>query len=322
MMQERENFCYEDEEINLYDIVDIMGKYKKVIISILLIGFALSFALALYLRNYNRKEVTKQDFIVDYSILESSFYYQMINLNYVKFDPKTVFQKEEYIDRFLTVDYIKEEFEKKISEQEKFIIDKKIKALSEIIKLEENKGVYTLTVISDNKSNAGYEIIDIYFSILKEQIIERLKNLIKTEKDKAFILKNESSKKLDDIKLEIAKVLKSEKTGDISIDDMSTLFAFKEPRLAADNIFYQELYERTSKQLLGAENIIENPDLIEKIIRKTSSLIVTKEKGIAKYILLGGIFLSCFIVAIFIMLKEFIEGYKKHKEDKTKKRIS
>lgn len=322
MMQERENFCYEDEEINLYDIVDIMGKYKKVIISILLIGFALSFALALSLRNYNRKEVTKQDFIVDYSILESSFYYQMINLNYVKFDPKTVFQKEEYIDRFLTVDYIKEEFEKKISEQEKFIIDKKIKALSEIIKLEENKGVYTLTVISDNKSNAGYEIIDIYFSILKEQIIERLKNLIKTEKDKAFILKNESSKKLDDIKLEIAKVLKSEKTGDISIDDMSTLFAFKEPRLVADNIFYQELYKRTSKQLLGAENIIENPDLIEKIIQKTSSLIVTKEKGIAKYILLGGIFLSCFIVAIFIMLKEFIEGYKKHKEDKTKKRIS
>lgn len=103
MKQERENFCYEDEEINLYDIVDIMGKYKKVIISILLIGFALSFALALSLRNYNRKEVTKQDFIVDYSILESSFYYQMINLNYVKFDPKTVFQKEEYIDRFLTV---------------------------------------------------------------------------------------------------------------------------------------------------------------------------------------------------------------------------
>lgn len=127
---------------------------------------------------------------------------------------------------------------------------------------------------------------------------------------------------MDDIKLEIAKVLKSEKTGDISIDDMSTLFTFKEPRLAADNIFYQELYKKTSKQLLGAENIIENPDLIEKIIQKTSSLIVTKEKGIAKYILLGGIFLSCFIVAIFIMLKEFIEGYKKHKEDKIKKRIS
>lgn len=322
MMQERENFCYEDEEINLYDIVDIMGKYKKVIISILLIGFALSFALALVLRNYKRKDITKQDFIINYTVLESNPYYQMINLNYTKFDPKTVFQKEEYIDRFLTVDYIKEEFEKKISEQEKFIIDKKIKALSEIIKLEENKGVYTLTVISDNKSNAGYEIIDIYFSILKEQIIERLKNLIKTEKDKAFILKNESSKKLDDIKLEIAKVLKSEKTGDISIDDMSTLFAFKEPRLAVDNIFYQELYKRTSKQLLGAENIIENPDLIEKIIQKTSSLIITKDKGIAIYILLGGIAFTCFFIVMFIVIKEFLEGYKKHKVQKEQQKIS
>lgn len=322
MLQERENFYYEEDEINLYDVLDTILKYKKIIISFLLIGFIVSFGLALLLRNYNRKEITKQNFIVNYAVLELNPYYQMINLNYVKFDPKEIFQKEEYIDRFLTVNSLKEKFEKKMANEQGFIIDKKIKFLSEIIKLNTDNGVYSLTVVSDNKFNIGPEITDVYFSILKEEIVDRLKNLIIKEKEKAVILKNISSHKLDEIKIEIAEVLKNEKGRDISISDISTLFAFREPRLAADNIFYQELYEKTSKQILGAENIVEDPTSIERIIQKTSSLIVTKEKGIAKYVLLGGVLFTCFFIAMFIMLKEFSEGYKKHKLEKGQKKIS
>lgn len=322
MLQERENFYYEEDEMSLYDILDIIAKYKKIIISFFLIGFIASFALALVLRNYKRKDITKQDFIINYTVLESNPYYQMINLNYTKFDPKVVFQKEEYLDRFLSIAPIKEKFEKNVGNEDSFLIDKKIKFLSEIIKLNEDKGVYTLTVSSDSKLNLGTKIVDIYFSILEEEIIEELKNLINIEKGKALILKNESSKRLDEIKIEIAEVLKNEKMRDISINDISTLFAFKEPLLAADNIFYQELYEKTSKQILGAENIIKNSLLIEKIIQKTSSLIISKEKGIAKYILLGGIAFTCFFIVMFIVIKEFLEGYKKHKVQKEQQKIS
>lgn len=103
--------------------------------------------------------------------------------------------------------------------------------------------------------------------------------------------------------------------------DIRSLILFKEPLLAVDNAFFQSVYDRTSKQIIGTEEILKST-LIDNIVEKTSSLIIKREAGMVQYILLGGMLFTCFFIGIFIMLKEFSDGYKKHKIMRNQKKIS
>lgn len=93
--------------------------------------------------------------------------------------------------------------------------------------------------------------------------------------------------------------------------DIKSLVAFKEPLLAVDNAFYQSIYDRTSKQIVGTEEILKT-SLIDNIVEKSSSLIIKREAGIAKYILLGGMIFTILIIIILIIVKELREVYKKY----------
>lgn len=322
MLQEREEFYYEENELNLYDIINILLKYKKIIISIFLIGFIASFALALSLRNYNRKESAKQEFRLVYNALENNPYYQMVNLVYVKFNPSSILQNEECIDRFFVIKELNDEFYKKKNLQNKFLLNEKIKFISEIIKLENKDGVYSLKITANENLDIVEKISEIYFSILNEEIPERIKTLIETEKIEALVLNDEATKKLESIKKEINLALSTEKNiSNMTASDIRSLISFKEPLLAVDNAFYQSVYDRTSKQIIGTEEVLKT-SLIDNIVEKTSSLIIKREAGIAKYILLGGVILTCLLIVMYIILKESLEGYKKYKVERNRKKIS
>lgn len=313
MLQEREEFYYEEDELSLYDIVNILLKYKKMIISIFLIGLIASFGLALSLRNYNRKESANQEFRLMYNALESNPYYQMINLTYVKFNPSTILQNEKYLNSFFEIKELRDEFYKSKNLSDKFLLDKKIEFLSKIIKLENKDGVYSLKITANENLDIVEKISEIYFSILNEEIPERIKTLIETEKIEALVLNDEATKKLESIKKEINLALSTEKNiSNMTASDIRSLISFKEPLLAVDNAFYQSVYDRTSKQIIGTEEILKT-SLIDNIIEKTSSLIIKREAGIAKYILLGGIIFTILIIIILIIVKEFRERYKKYK---------
>ena len=101
----KEEMYYEDE-IDLYDIWDIILKYKKGIIRIIVIGFILSFAAAMVARGF-RQEYTEQKYEIYYGELKNNPYYQMADLNYRKFEVNSVLQDEKYIDRFLEIPVLK-----------------------------------------------------------------------------------------------------------------------------------------------------------------------------------------------------------------------
>lgn len=199
-MQEIEKFCYEEDEISLYDILDILLKYKKIIISIFLIGTIVSFGLALLLRNYNRKESAIQEFHLEYNALESNPYYQIINLTYVKFNPSSILQNDKYLDKFFEIKELKDEFYKKENIKEEFLVDEKIEFLSKIIKLENVNGTYRLKITTNENQNIVEKISEVYFSILNEEIPKKLKNLIQNERTEALVLNEEAIKKLEIIK--------------------------------------------------------------------------------------------------------------------------
>lgn len=320
MQQEKENFYYEEDEISLYDIIDILIKYKKLIISIFLIGFLLSIGAALVFRNWNRKEIAKQDFSINYVSLENNEYYKMVGLTYTKYNPKEILQKESYIDKFLEIEELKQNFENAKTDNENLELERKIKFLSNIVTLTENKDSYTITVTTEKKLNIGSKVVEVFFNILEENTSSKLNKLVISEKERALLLNKEASEKLESIKVEISEILKNERSLNLTTSDMSALIAFKEPRLAADNTFYQGIYDTTSKKIIGAENLLKT-DLLNEIVQKSSSLIISNKSGIAKYVLLGGLVFTFFVIFLIIVFKESSEGYKKHRAKKEDKKF-
>lgn len=320
MQQEKENFYYEEDEISLYDIIDILIKYKKLIISVFLIGFLLSIGAALVFRNWNRKEIAKQDFLINYAPLENNEYYKMVGLTYTKYNPKEILQKESYIDKFLEIEELKQNFENAKTDNENLELERKIKFLSNIITLTENKDSYTITVTTEKKLNISSKVVEVFFNILEENTSSKLNKLITSEKERALLLNKEAFEKLESIKVEISEILKNERSLNLTTSDMSALIAFKEPRLAADNTFYQGIYDTTSKKIIGAENLLKT-DLLNEIVQKSSSLIISNKSGIAKYVLLGGLVFTFFAIFMIVIFKECSEGYRKHKYEKEQKKL-
>ena len=78
--------------------------------------------------------------------------------------------------------------------------------------------------------------------------------------------------------------------------------------------FQQSLYERTSKEISGIDQIIASKTL-DNIIQKNSSLIITDKDGLAKKILLAGVVFSFLIAIGYIMFKEFMINYEKYRKE-------
>lgn len=320
MLQERKDFYYEEDEISLYDIIDILKKYWKAIITIFLIGSILSFVFALGFRNYNRKESASQKFYLNYPILEKNPYYQMLNLSYIKFDPMSILQNEKYIDKFFEIEELNKEFEKSEIADKDLLLSEKIKFLSKFLSIKKDGDNYEVKVTANRELKISEKIIQMYFFILENEISNKMKELIEIQKEEAEYLNTYALKELETIKEKINLALKEEHGTNMTAEDIRSLIAFKEPVLNVDNIYYQSVYDRTSKQIAGAEGLL-NTGLVDKLLEKTTSLIIKRESGIAKYILLGGFLFTCFIIIMFIVLKEFLEGYRQHKLDREQKKL-
>ena len=154
----------EEEELSLYEILEIVLKYKKQVIKILVIGFVLSFGLAVGLKDYNRKELGKQEFSVNYDQFDKKLeYYEINGISYKKFNPQIIVQSEEYIDKFLEIKELKESFSKiKVTPINR--VEEKVKFISKRIKVEQDKEKpenYKLSIIALKKANITEKIDEI-----------------------------------------------------------------------------------------------------------------------------------------------------------------
>lgn len=308
----------EEEELSLYEMLEMVLKYKKQLIKILVIGFVLSFGLALGLKNYNRKELGKQEFSVNYDQFDKKLeYYEINGISYKKFNPQIIVQSEEYIDKFLEIKELKESFSKiKVTPINR--VEEKVKFISKRIKVEQDKEKpenYKLSIIALKKSNITEKIAEIYFKILNDEVVGKLDSIVKKEQSNSIKLNKEISTKLEEIKKQTVVLAEREaRKTNTSAENLDYLVKMKEPLLMSEKDFQQSLYERTSKEISGIDQIVASKTL-DNIIQKNSSLIITDKDGLAKKILLAGVVFS-FVVAIgYIMFKEFMINYEKYKKE-------
>ncbi len=308
----------EEEELSLYEILEIVLKYKKQVIKILVIGFVLSFGLAVGLKDYNRKELGKQEFSVNYDQFDKKLeYYEINGISYKKFNPQIIVQSEEYIDKFLEIKELKESFSKiKVTPINR--VEEKVKFISKRIKVEQDKEKpenYKLSIIALKKANITEKIAEIYFKILNNEVVGKLDSIVKKEQSNSIKLNKEISTKLEEIKKQTVVLAEKEaRKTNTSAENLDYLVKMKEPLLMSEKDFQQSLYERTSKEISGIDQIIASKTL-DNIIQKNSSLIITDKDGLAKKILLAGVVFSFLIAIGYVMFKEFVINYEKYRKE-------
>lgn len=313
MIDDRQNFYNEEEEINLYDVLEIFNKYKKMIFRILILGFVLSFAAAFIARGF-RKETASQEYQLDYAPLENSAYYKMIEMNFPKFDPDRILKSEAYIDRFLEIPELKVQYEKLKSEEENLIVDRKIKFINKMISVKKENDIYIVTVKTDKSLKVSKKILELYFVILQEEIPGRIQQRMLEQKERSLLVNASATEKLNVIKEQVANVL-GPNFRSISVENAEFTFGLRYPLLMTDREIQQSLYDKSSKQILGIDEVLSS-HLLDQIIQLRSSLTVSNASSMAKIVLAVGMIFTFAFSFFMVLYFEFMAGYKKYKKEK------
>ena len=202
--------------------------------------------------------------ILYYGELKNNPYYQMADLNYRKFEVNSVLQDEKYIDRFLEIPVLKKLY--KEGKNPKMEVFNKRKFINKIIVLDKAKNGHSrIKVQLDSKLGGANEIISTFFQILKEEIPDKIQSVM----GKEMVLAKENNRlaeaKLKNIENELRKHLKSEILQASSKNDARDLVAIEAPILMTERGIYNDIYNRTSKKVVGIQMLEKEPnDIVDR----------------------------------------------------------
>ncbi|MFA3904820.1 hypothetical protein [Fusobacterium nucleatum] len=314
----------EENEINIYDLINIFIKNIKLFVIVSILGVIVT---CLYIGKrivFGRNNVLSISYTLNYAELES---YLGEKVYYPKKSPNEILLEDKYLEKFFENEELKEYYEKNVKEnrdnintKRQFLTDNKI--LENIPKRENSEikdspiipNSYRITVKInkgyDKDGNASYKILEAYLNILKDyynkNIFEFINNREKYLEGAIPILKKE--------------LIDNTIVGEVVITDMMNnennyLKYFFPIKVSNIDSYYPEYVKLESeyqaiKTLFGL-----GLNKIENFIKYDSSIIVEKEKS-GNIIKLGiGIFLSLCLGVLATFIKEFVEGYKKNKKD-------
>ena len=310
-LQERKYI--EDDEIDLFEIVDILVKRKFFIIISFILFTIIGVGGTLYYRSTKPFILAKQ-FSIDYSYVEKDYFFNKSKIVLNKINPNNILFNNKYIDKLFNIKEL-EELYKENSPKDDY---SKVKFLQEIIKInfDEKLKSYTLEVEMKKNESLQKEIINTYLQILKDEIKnDILKNVnekypvIKLENEKSKIELNEIEKQIESILITHSKMV-SDKT------DLGEFIKLINPTLVIEKNKITDIYTNTSNLLIGFDTLKTEDNyniILNNIIREKTSIYAVEFKSKAKFILLG---ISIFGIVFGIMgafVLEFIETYKKRK---------
>ena len=323
LIKVEDNF-QEENEINIYDLINIFIKNIKLFVIVSILGVI---ATCLYIGKriiFDKNNVLTISYTLNYAELES---YLGGKVYYPKKSPNEILLEDKYLEKFFENKELKEYYEKNVKEnrdnintKRQFLTDNKI---LENIPGKENLVIKDSSIIPDsykvmvktNKRydkdrNISYKILEAYLNILKDyynkNIFKYINNRKKYLEGAIPILKKE--------------LIDNTIVGDVVITDMMNnennyLKYFFPIKVSNIDSYYPEYVKLESeyqaiKTLFGL-----GLNKIENFIKYDSSIIVEKEKS-GNIVKLGiGIFLSLCLGVLIVFIKEFIEGYKKNKKN-------
>ena len=314
----------EENEINIYDIVNIFTKNIKLFIIISVLGIIVT---CFYIGKriiFDENNILTINYTLNYAELES---YLGGKVYYPKKSPNEILLEDKYLEKFFENKELKEYYEKNVKEnrdnintKRQFLIDNKV---LENISRRENLEIKDSPIIPDsykvtikiNKrydkdGNVSYKILEAYLNILKdyynENVFKYINNREKYLEGAIPILKKELTDNTIETKVVITDMMNNEN------NYLKYFFPIKVSNIDS---YYPE-YVKLESEYQSIETLFRlGLNKIENFIKYDSSIIMEKDKS-GNIIKLGiGIFLSLCLGILATFIKEFFEGYKKNKKD-------
>lgn len=288
-----------DDEIDLYELIEILVRHKWSIILTTVFCTILSLGAALYVRSNTPNYLMK-------SILIQQDSYGLKGVN--KIDVDSLLLQDKNVGRILEIESIKKEYLEKTPENMQSITSER-KFLQDLITISKNEkkpqeiSIKTEIIVDENSSR---DIINRYLDILREQ--DNLSEVILKEKK----MKKDSLKKtkieMENIQNEILDIFK--KDGDLRAlkpEEKMNYISAKYPELSLRKNEQEKYYNTYVNELVRLDSLNDKLDIIKEI----TDIYFIKGQSKAKMILAVGIVMGLFLGIMVAFLKEFIDGYKK-----------
>ena len=326
-LMKMEDEFYEENEINIYDLINIFIKNIKLFILISILGIIIS---CLYIAKriiFDKNNIIYINYTLNYEEINS---YIGKDIYYPKKSPKEILLDNKYIDLLFENPELKALYEEKVKEdrdnvntKRQFLTNNKVLETSTIKGLTKNKdeqelispNSYRTIVRVNRRDDSGRKVSDsvmtTYLDILNQYYKENMFDYLAERKQYL-------EKTLPALKKQLEENAVS---GNISITSGGTgitdnnYFKYIYPIQVSNIDTYYEKYKLLETEYQAIKTLFDlELNKTENFIKYDSSIIIEKEKS-GNIVKLGiGIFLSlCFgVMATFI--KEFFEGYKKNKK--------
>ena len=316
----------EENEINIYDLINIFIKNIKLFVIISILGVIVT---CLYIGKrmvFDKNNTIYINYTLNYQEINS---YIGDNIYYPKKTPKEILLDNKYIELLFENPELRALYEEKIKKdrdnidtKRQFLINNKVLETSTIKELTKNKDEQELispdsyrTTVRVNRRNdlerkIPNSIMTTYLDILKQYYKENMFDYL-AERKKYLEKTLPALKK----QLEINAV-----SGNIPIASGGTgatdnnYFKYIYPIQVSNIDTYYEKYKALETEYQAIKTLFElELNKTENFIKYDSSIIVEREKS-GNIIKFGiGVFLSLCLGVLVIFIKEFMEGYKKNK---------
>jgi len=326
LVKVEDNF-YEEDEISIYEILNIFLKNIKIFIIVTLIGLIVTCIYVGKKIIFDKNNTTYINYTLNYEEIKS---YIGKDIYYPQKSPKEILLDDKYLALLFENPELKNLYEEKVKENKDDINTKRdfltennileIKSLQDLAKTKEEKDLlspdsYRTTVRVNRKLDKNREVsnsimksyLDILNQYYKENMFDYLEERMAYLEKSLPILK----KQLEDNSVSGKIPVSSGGSGTTD----NNYFKYIYPIQVSNIDTYYEKYKTFESEYQSIKTLIDlELNKAENFIKYDSSIINVKEKSGNMTKLLIGIVLSLCLGIFATFVKEFIEGYKKLKK--------
>lgn len=326
-LMKMEDEFYEENEINIYDLINIFLKNIKLFIKVTILGLIITCLYIGVRIIFFKNNILYINYTLNYEEINS---YIGKDIYYPKKSPKEILLDNKYIDLLFENPELKALYEEKVKEdrdnvntKRQFLINNKVLETLSIKEITKNKDEqelispdsYRTTVRINRRNDSGKKVSDsvmtTYLDILNQYYKENMFDYLAERKQYLEKTLPVLKKQLEENAVSGNIPIKSGGTGTAE----NNYFKYIYPIQVSNIDTYYEKYKTLETEYQAIKTLFDlELNKTENFIKYDSSIIIEKEKS-GNFIKLGiGIFLSLCLGILAIFIKEFFEGYKKNKK--------
>lgn len=328
-LMKMEDEFYEENEINIYDLINIFLKNIKLFIKVTILGLIITCLYIGVRIIFFKNNILYINYTLNYEEINS---YIGKDIYYPKKSPKEILLDNKYIDLLFENPELKALYEEKVKEdrdnvntKRQFLINNKVLETLSIKEITKNKDEqelispdsYRTTVRINRRNDSGKKVSDsvmtTYLDILNQYYKENMFDYLAERKQYLEKTLPVLKKQLEENAVSGNIPIKSGGTGTAE----NNYFKYIYPIQVSNIDTYYEKYKTLETEYQAIKTLFDlELNKTENFIKYDSSIINVKEKSGNFTKLLIGIVLSLCLGVFATFVKEFIELYKKNQKGK------